>query len=79
MKKYIVAIFYHMEGDNQSFVVSAKDAVEAAKNAIKERFKEDQSSDFLDWINNLGDDLESVMVGAIQSDLVLTEPYCLFN
>lgn len=80
MKKYIIAIYSNFEGTNKHFVVTAEDAVDAAKKAIIEDCTpEYRSKDFLDWVAGLGDDLESVLVGAIQSELVLTEPYCLFS
>ena len=80
MGYYTVSIFSHMDGDNRTFLVNAPSCEVAAKKALLSHCpKNYRTKDYIDWVDNLGEDWASIMSGAIQSELVLSEPFALMD
>lgn len=76
MDKYVVCIFSHMDGNNRTFIVEGTNQAEAAKKAlIAHCSPEYLNEDYENWVNSLGEDFESVASGAVESELVLSEPF----
>lgn len=75
MNKYVTAIFSHAEGENRIFLLDAENDVDAAKKSLIAHCPEKyRDQNYIDWVNSLGETLEDVFSGAIQSELVLTPP-----
>ena len=73
MKTHIVGIFSHHDAVNKIHVVLAENEVDAAKKALLENCEEKyRNEDYKEWVDGLGDTLEKVSEGALQSELVLS-------
>lgn len=76
MGQYIVAIFNHIEGDNRTFLVTADNPNDAAKQAIlahcAPKYRDAQ---YKEWVAELGDDIETIAMGAAQGELVISTPF----
>lgn len=76
MGQYIVAIFSHMDGDNRTFLTSADNDSDAAKDAILAHcIEEYRNKDYRDWVAQLGNDFETIALGAAQGELILSTPF----
>lgn len=78
MKKYLTAIFDYSDASNRVFLLDAENDVDAAKKSLiqhcPEKYRDEK---YLDWVEGLGNTLEEIMNGAVQSDLILTTPFSI--
>lgn len=76
MGNYVVAIFNYMDGDNRTFLVTANSQEDAAKKAILAQCPEEyRDAEYKKWVKNLGKDLETIIAGAAQGELVISTPF----
>lgn len=78
MGDYVVAIFNQMDGDNRIFLVNGPSQEVAAKLAILAQcLPQYKDQAYEDWVDGLGEDIETIVNGAAQGELILSTPFAL--